>query len=50
MNFRVASISPLLTSGGILLLPYRMSSNNNSFERLEMSIGGKNCVETIEKL
>ena len=34
-------MSRLLTSNGNLSLPYRMSSINNSFERLEMSQGGK---------
>ena len=38
MNFRVAFVSRLLTSGGNLSLPYRMSSTNDSFERLEISL------------
>ena len=41
MNFRVASMSRLLTSGGNLSLPYRMNSTNNSFERSEMTLGGE---------
>ena len=40
----------LLMSGGNLSLPYRMSSTNNSFERLQMSLAGKNFVDTIEHL
>ncbi len=40
-------MSRLLTSNGNLSLPYRMSSINNSFERLEMSQGGKIALRPL---
>ena len=40
VNLREASMNPSLMSGSNLSLPYRMSSTNNSYERLEKSIGG----------
>ena len=40
-------MSRLLTPGGSLSLPYRMSSTNNSFERLEMSLGGKIALRPL---
>ena len=40
-------MSRLLTSGGNLLLPYRMSSINNSFERLETSLGGRIALRPL---
>ena len=40
-------MSSLLTSGGNLLLPCRMSSTNNSFERLEMSLGDRTALRSL---
>ena len=40
-------MSRLLTSGGSLSLPYRMNSTNNSFERLEMALGGKISLKPL---
>ena len=40
-------MSRLLTSGGNLSLPYRMSSTNNSFERLEMSLGDRIALRPL---
>ena len=40
-------MSCLLTSGGNLSLPYRTNSTNNSFERLEMALGGKISLKPL---
>ena len=37
----------LVTSSGNLSLPYRMNSTNNSFERLEMTLGGKISLKPL---
>ena len=43
-------MSRLLTSGGDFSLPYRMSSTNNTFERLEMLLGGKITLRPMGSL
>ena len=43
-------MSRLLTSGGNLSFPSRMNSTDNSFERLEMALGGKVSLKPLRSL